>query len=78
MLSFTSVMRLLKDKNLINRLPKIYINEIISNINQKYKKERNVLGGVYEEDFATFILYFTDLLLQQEHYGKDEPFGLKV
>lgn len=38
-----------------------------------------MLGGVYEQDFPTFILYFTDLLLQQDvENKKDEPYGLKV
>ncbi len=72
-------MRLLKDKNLIAKIPKIAINEIITTINQKRKKEKNVLGGIYEEDFPTFILFFTDLLMQQDAVSKkDEPFGIKV
>lgn len=58
-------MRMLKDKGLLSKIPKIAINEIITTINQKRKKQRNVLGGVYEQDFPTFILYYTDLLMQQ-------------
>lgn len=72
-------MRMLKDKNLIAKIPKIARNEIITTINQKRKKERNVLGGVYEQDFPTFILYYTDLFIQQDRENKkDEPYGLKV
>lgn len=78
-LSFTEIMRMLKDKNLLAKIPKIAVNEIITTINQKRKKERNILGGVYEQDFPTFILYFSDLLVQQDTLNKkDEPFGLKV
>ncbi len=72
-------MRLLKDKGLLVKIPKIAINEIITTINQKRKKQRNILGGVYQQDFPTFILYLTDLILQQDMQNKkDEPFGLKV
>lgn len=38
---------MLKDKGLLAKIPKIAINEIISTINQKRKKEKNVLGGIY-------------------------------
>ena len=38
---------MLKDKGLISKIPKIAINEIITTINQKRKKQRNILGGVY-------------------------------
>lgn len=70
---------MLKEKGLLTKIPKIAINQIITTINQKRKKERNVLGGVYEQDFPTFILYYTDLIMQQDTENKkDEPYGLKV
>jgi len=38
-----------------------------------------VLGGIYEEDFTVFLLYYTDLLLIFDKSNKvDEPMGVKV
>ena len=51
---------------------------MISHINKK-KKQKNLLGGIEEQDFGTFIIYLTDLFMQQNTESqKDEPFGLKV
>lgn len=44
-MSFTDLMRMLKEKNL-NKIPKIIINEIITYINRKKKYNTNVLVGV--------------------------------
>lgn len=37
---------------------------MISHINKK-KKQRNLLGGIDEDDFSTFLIYLTDLITQQ-------------
>ena len=48
-------------------------------INHKKRKNKNILGGIYENDFPIFIVYLTDLYLQTEKgHQKDEPFGMKV
>ena len=38
---------------------------MISHINKK-KKQKNLLGGIEEEDFPTFIIYLTDLIMKQD------------
>ena len=51
---------------------------MISHINKK-KKQKNLLSGIEEEDFPTFIIYLTDLITRQDTENKkDEPFGNKV
>lgn len=76
--AFTELMRMLKEKQLLGKIPKIAISETISAINKK-KQSKNVLAGIEEDDFPTFIVYLTDLLWQQDPENKkDEPFGLKV
>ena len=43
------------------------INEIITSINQKKRKDQNILGGIYFEDFPTFLVYLTDTYLKYNY-----------
>lgn len=64
-------MRMLKEKQLLGKIPKIAISETISAINKK-KQSKNVLAGIEEDDFPTFIVYLTDLLWQQDPENKKD------
>jgi hypothetical protein len=76
-MSFTDLMRMLKDKNL-NKIPKIIINEIITYINRKKKYNTNVLVGVEEAEFNDFLITFVNLHVKMDTNSKDVPFGFKI
>ena len=76
-MSFTDLMRMLKDKNL-NKIPKIIINEIITYINRKNKYNTNILVGVEEAEFNDFLIMFVNLHVKMDINSKDVPFGFKI
>lgn len=73
-------MRLLKDKNLGKLPSKVIVSEIIKQLNNDIKKDRNVLIGVDEEHFEDFLKQFTAVL---DSYDPDTkavtwPLGVKL
>ena len=76
-MSFTEVMRMLKEKGL-TRIPKMTINDIMTKINYHKRKERNLLGGIYQPDFGNFLIQLTHVSLLIDNNRQDLPFGFHL
>jgi hypothetical protein len=63
MLSFTEVIRMLKEKS-INVVSKLMVSDLLSSINHNKREEKNVLSGVEEADFNEFLIKLTDCIIQ--------------
>ena len=62
----------------MSEVNKFVVSDVIAAINYSKRKERNVLFGIEEPEFAEFLIKITDFIIQNEQNSQEVPFGLRL